>query len=168
MYLEQQQTIKWEKPPSGFIKCNVDAAFLNTLNRIRFGICARDSCGHVLVAKTLWCEPVFLGREGEAMGLFYALQWAASQNYLTCFLKWMVKGWWTASTSQRRTSLNSAILSRNAIRFLVFPNFGVNFVRRQTSAVAHKLVRVVVNLASPRVFIDAPSLTANLILMEML
>ncbi|MCI17997.1 hypothetical protein A2U01_0039148 [Trifolium medium] len=45
--LELQQTAgrstqQWQQPPSGYLKCNVDASFYNTTEASGWGWCLRD------------------------------------------------------------------------------------------------------------------------------
>ncbi|PNX66284.1 cytochrome p450 [Trifolium pratense] len=58
----EMNVIKWKKPSSGRIKCNIDDAFPSNNNCIGFGICIRDEIGAFIRDKT------------EALGFLSALR----------------------------------------------------------------------------------------------
>ncbi|XP_039682810.1 uncharacterized protein [Medicago truncatula] len=66
---------KWQKPRRGRLKCNVDASFSMTENKLDIGMCIRNEEGRFIRAKTMWFFPVCSVDVGEALGLFYAIQW---------------------------------------------------------------------------------------------
>ena len=73
--------IRWQHPLPGRYKCNIDAAFSNSLNRTGIGICIRESDGSFVLAKTemhLCLLPVDVG---EALGLHLALQWLSDMQF---------------------------------------------------------------------------------------
>jgi hypothetical protein len=76
----EETVIKWKKPSSGRIKCNIDAAFPSNNNRVGFGICIRDETGAFIRAKTEWVEPRCEVHVGEALGLLLALWWVHELN----------------------------------------------------------------------------------------
>lgn len=67
--------ITWEKPPTGYLKCNVDASFNQVSGMTGFGMCLRDHVGGFIFAKTTCISPVLQVHEGEAAGLLEALRW---------------------------------------------------------------------------------------------
>jgi hypothetical protein len=50
----QQQPVesKWIKPSLGRYKCNIDASFSPSLNKVGMCICIRDEIGSFVLAKT--------------------------------------------------------------------------------------------------------------------
>jgi hypothetical protein len=68
-----QQTA-WTKPNIGRYKCNVDASFSFTHNKIGIGMCVRNDQGHFVKARTEWLEPILDVEIGEAVGLLSALK----------------------------------------------------------------------------------------------
>jgi ribonuclease HI len=62
------------------MKCNIDASFSESLNRTGIGMCIRDADGTFVLAKTLHFSPRCSVPLGEAMGLFYAIQWLRDLN----------------------------------------------------------------------------------------
>ncbi|AES60782.2 hypothetical protein MTR_3g111390 [Medicago truncatula] len=71
----QQQHIRWQKPGTGRLKCNVDVEFTRSLNVIGVDMFIRDEAGQFVAAKTLRSGPICESGIGEALGLSYAIQW---------------------------------------------------------------------------------------------
>src|SRR4030065_2026083 len=67
--------LKWYKPSPGRYKCNVDASFSHSFNRVGLGMCIRDDKGCFVLAKTEWLSPLLELDLGEALGLLSALHW---------------------------------------------------------------------------------------------
>jgi len=65
---------QWKKPSPGRYKCNVDASFSNSLNKVIISVCIRDEKGHFVLAKAEWFAPIVGVDMGEAMGLLTAMQ----------------------------------------------------------------------------------------------
>jgi hypothetical protein len=63
----------WQRPPPGFVKCNVDASFSKPLNKVGIGMCLRDEFGMYMGAKTMWFQPLMDVRIGEAVGWLSAI-----------------------------------------------------------------------------------------------
>ena len=72
---------RWQRPLMGRYKCNIDAAFSNSLNRTGIGICIRDHDGSFVLAKMLTHPCFLLVDVGEALGLFSALQWLRDMQF---------------------------------------------------------------------------------------
>lgn len=99
-------------------------------------VCLRDDTAIVRMARTSW-HPIRLEvKEGEALGLFEAIQWAISLNL-----------------SNVNFEVDSKVVVDNVLDAIEFgtiiedcrrlfslnPTFGVGFVRRQANVVAHSL-----------------------------
>jgi hypothetical protein len=69
------QNLGWTKPSEGCLKCNVDASFSRTQNKVGIEICIRDDQGHFVLAKTAWYSPILDVDIGEALGLLTAMKW---------------------------------------------------------------------------------------------
>jgi len=67
--------VKRAKLQQGRIKCNIDTAFSEALNRAGFGTRIRGAYGNFTRAKMLWSNPMCMPEVGEALGLFHAIQW---------------------------------------------------------------------------------------------
>lgn len=72
--------IIWRKPPQGYVKCNVDAAFFKEENKTGFGLYLRDDNGSFLLAKSVWIPQLLSVSEGEVTGLYHALKWMEDLN----------------------------------------------------------------------------------------
>ncbi|KAK2399142.1 hypothetical protein QL285_049000 [Trifolium repens] len=55
-----QQHINWEKPSRGRYKCNIDASFSPTRNKVGICMCIRDDHGRYVAAKTEWLSPYLM------------------------------------------------------------------------------------------------------------
>ncbi|KAH1219407.1 hypothetical protein GmHk_13G039538 [Glycine max] len=49
-----QNSVQWHKPPTGQIKCNMDATIFSHDTRFGVGLCLRDETGRIIRAKTSW------------------------------------------------------------------------------------------------------------------
>ncbi|MCH93703.1 cytochrome P450, partial [Trifolium medium] len=57
------------------LKCNVDASFSSSRNKVGIGVCIRDDQGRFVLAKTEWYSPLLDVDVGESMGLLSAVTW---------------------------------------------------------------------------------------------
>ncbi|GAU38731.1 hypothetical protein TSUD_208420 [Trifolium subterraneum] len=69
------QRFEWTRPDAGTWKCNVDASFSRSRNKVGIGVCIRDDQGQFVLAKTEWYSPILDVDTGEALGLLSALKW---------------------------------------------------------------------------------------------
>lgn len=51
MAVSPPEIAKWSKPSPGRYKCNVDAFFFKSLNKVGIGICIRDEGGAFVLAR---------------------------------------------------------------------------------------------------------------------
>ncbi|MCH95897.1 ribonuclease H protein, partial [Trifolium medium] len=66
--------LRWEKPTSGWVKCNVDVAFVTGSRKTSVGLCFRDSHGQFMAGMTQWQQTAMSTLEGEAWALLLAMQ----------------------------------------------------------------------------------------------
>lgn len=66
---------RWKKPMCGRLKCDVDASFFTSTNRLGIALCIPDEEGHFVRTKTMWLTRVCLLDVGEALGLYYPIWW---------------------------------------------------------------------------------------------
>jgi len=154
----------------GRYKCNIDAAFSNSLNRTDIGLCIRESDGSFVLAKTVM-HPCFLPVDvGEALGLHLALQWLSDMQLDNMDFETDFKLIVDAFLSDRNdtSEFGCIITSCHSLFNLLFSNSRVKFVRRQANGVAHALARDVALLASSDVYYDIPDCIESLIINEML
>jgi ribonuclease HI len=155
---------------SGRYKCNINAAFSSHFNRTGIGICVRDSDGTFVLAKTVTYPCIVSVDVGETLGLHLALQWLSDMQFDSVDFETDSKLTFEAFQSTRNdTSEFGSIISSCRLLFSsFFSNSRVEFVRRQTNAVAHALARETTLLASPAVYYDIPNCIETLITNEML
>ena len=156
---------RWQKPLQGRLKCDVDAAFSETLNCVGFGLCIRDEFGEFIKAKTLWSNPICSSDIGEALGLSHAIQWVHELQLPNVYFELDAKKFVDYFNRGRNDiSEFGAIVDECKRRCSVyFENSKMEFNRRQASVVAHTLVRETTLLASPHVFDDVPLCISTLI-----
>ena len=53
----RSEEIRWKKSMRGRLKCNVDASFSSSTNKVGVGMCIRDEEGCFVRAKTMWHTP---------------------------------------------------------------------------------------------------------------
>ncbi|XP_039687155.1 uncharacterized protein [Medicago truncatula] len=66
---------RWKKPLRGRYKCNIDASFPTTTNKVGFGMCIRDSDGNHVRSKIMCYTPSCSVDVGEALALNHAIRW---------------------------------------------------------------------------------------------
>lgn len=69
---------RWQKPPDGFLKMNVDAAWIS--NKASLGFVVRDSDGFVHRRGMHFIKHVASLEGGEAEALLYGIEWAFNNN----------------------------------------------------------------------------------------
>lgn len=77
---------KWNKPPDGWIKINIDDAMFNE-GFVDIYCIMRDSNMNILRAKSGWIEGIWKPGEEEALSLEDALSWTKSLNLRHCIFK---------------------------------------------------------------------------------
>jgi len=161
---------RWQRPLLGRYRCNIDAAFSNSLNRTGIGICIRDQDGSFVLVKTV-LHPCFLPVDvGEALGLYLALQWLSDMQFDNVDFETDSKLTVDAFLSDRNdmSEFGCIITSCRSLFSHLFSNSRVEFVRRQANGVAHALARDTTLLASPAIYYEIPSYIESLIINEML
>jgi hypothetical protein len=72
--------VRWKRPQQGRVKCNINTSFSQTLNRTCIGKCVRDDDNTFVLVKTVSFSPICPVSVGEALGLFYALEWLSDMG----------------------------------------------------------------------------------------
>jgi hypothetical protein len=65
---------RWKKPRRGRLKCNMDALFSSSTDKVGVGMCIRDEEGRFVRAKTMWHTPLCSVDIGEALGLHHDIR----------------------------------------------------------------------------------------------
>ncbi|KAK2355667.1 hypothetical protein QL285_093058 [Trifolium repens] len=160
----------WQRPQQGRMKCNIDASFSDSLNRTGIGMCIRDVDGTFVLAKTLHFSPRCSVPLGEAMGLFFAVQWLRDLrlDHVDFALDSQIG---TDAFHRQRPDITEFGQLMSVTRGLFtssFRNSRVEFNRRQANEVAHVLARVAPFSASPTIYIDVPHCIEHYIANDML
>ncbi|GAU32650.1 hypothetical protein TSUD_218990 [Trifolium subterraneum] len=112
--------VRWEKPALGWVKCNVDIAFVSGSGRTSVGLCFRDNSGQFMAAM----------EEARYRGLD-RVQFESDSKVLI-----------EAIQMKRRGNSEFLSIVHDILSFMSsFLNFEVKFVRRQVNSVAHTLAR---------------------------
>lgn len=171
----RQETIRWQKPARGRYKCNIDAFFSSSLNRVGLGMCIQNDAGEYVLARIDWFSPLCDVVIGEAVGLHTALKWASDIGEavgLHTTLQWASDLQFdnvnfVVDSQQVVDSFHADIYDHsefdciiNASRQLFhesFQNSHVEFNMRQTNVIAHELAKASPSESNPYIYDDAPS-----------
>jgi hypothetical protein len=66
--------VQWQQPPTGFLKCNVDASFFHSNGATGWGWCLRDSRGYFKLAGTNVVNSPLNVLVGEALAIIEAME----------------------------------------------------------------------------------------------
>lgn len=72
--------IRWDRPPLGFMKCNIDASIFKEMRMTRGAAIIRDQNGEFMVCRIFKHHGVLNARKAEAKALLEALNWATSMD----------------------------------------------------------------------------------------
>ncbi|KAK2391750.1 hypothetical protein QL285_065180 [Trifolium repens] len=155
--VQPQHVLRWQKPPHGWYKCNLDAAFHSEQKRTSAGWCLRDHHGMFVRAGTSWVEGTCFVIEGEAIALLAALRELQEQGISQVIIE-------TDSQSQVNAILHihvgnsefSALVCQIKSIMLSNPNFMVRFVKLQANIVAHSLARAAISWPHRCIFDSLP------------
>lgn len=135
------QFIKWEKPPDGLLKINVDAALDIPSRKAGIGLVIRNSTGNFIAARMIPLMDVFKPDEAEAIGVKEALKWLEEKHIDDVQVETdCLKVFNGVCTDFLVTSFDLII---NDIREIArdFSNLSFLFVKRSANKVAHLLAR---------------------------
>ncbi|GAU35177.1 hypothetical protein TSUD_319870 [Trifolium subterraneum] len=141
--------VRWEKPGVGWIKCNVDAAFVARSSITSMCLCFRDTNGQFVAGLTQWQQSVFSIVEGEAWALLHAMKEAIHRGFGRVQFESDSKLLVDAIHSRRSDNSEFNLIVNDIILFMSsYVNFEVKFIRRQANSVAHTLARAANSWAS--------------------
>ncbi|CAJ2644603.1 unnamed protein product [Trifolium pratense] len=161
-------SLQWQKPPFGWHKCNVDAAFHKKEMKTSAGWCVRDHTGQFVMAGTSWNQGRCSIIEGEAIALLEAMTEAARRGITNVIFETDSKIVVDAIQNLHRgfSEFNSIIC--NIQSYLSFnSNFKVKFAKRQANMVAHKLARAAISWASRYYLERIPTCIETILINEM-
>jgi ribonuclease HI len=147
--IKEKQTCKWECPPEGFAKMNVDVVFLEESGLSSVGIIVRDCRGLVLLAahKTLHrCNSVV---QAEALACLEGLKTAMEWIHMPLILE--TDNAKVAKALKERTPIRSSWAAttdeaRNAMQ--CFQSVHVHNIKREANRVAHLLANMAMSSRS--------------------
>ncbi|XP_045792864.1 uncharacterized protein LOC123887934 [Trifolium pratense] len=79
--VEDPRPVRWEKPEAGWIKCNVDAAFVGGSGVTSMSLCFRDTNEHFVAGLTQWQQPFYSILEGKSLSLLHAMKEAIHRGF---------------------------------------------------------------------------------------
>jgi hypothetical protein len=167
--LQLQPVLRWQKPPYGWYKCNVDAGFHQGINKTSTSWCLRDHLGRFVMAETTWFEGNCSIVEGEAIALFEALKAMQLRNIHQVQFETDSKNVADAILHQHSGYSEFNLLVGHISNLLLSnANFSVKFIKRQANMVAHTLARAVISWSSRCTFETLPLCITQLLLNEMI
>ena len=167
---ERDGNVRWRKPRRGRFKCNVDASFSNTSNKVGFGMCVRDSDGNHVRSKMMWFTPVCSIDVGEALGLHHAIRWIRELQIMNVDFEvdWKRVADYFNKGRGDVTEFGSIMDSSIQLCSTYLTNSHAEFIRRQANEVAHTLAKAATSSTSFHDFDDIPTCITNLIFNEMI
>lgn len=146
----------WSKPPSGWVKVNIDAASFEELNCTGVGAVIRDEQGEFVRARSRRIEVLLHPREAEALSLKEALSWVKELGFRDCVFETDAKQLADACRNIQGASYFHTIVSDCVEYCKHFDNVLVQFVGRSANVVAHKLARATYSMSDVKVWVNTP------------
>ncbi|GAU24179.1 hypothetical protein TSUD_84140 [Trifolium subterraneum] len=160
--------VRWEKPALGWVKCNVDVAFVPRSGRTSVGLCFRNNMGQVMAGMTQWQQTVMSYVEGEACVLLLAMEEARHRGLDRVQFESDAKVLVDAIHMKRRGNSEFLSIVHDIISFMSsFQNFEIKFVRKQANSVAHTFARAANSWSSFHRFENIPLCIEHLVINEM-
>jgi len=131
-------------------------------------MCIRDEEGTFVLAKCIPLSILHTVNVGEALGLYYALEWLSDMRFDNVDFALDSKTIVDAFNHTRPyiTEFGLIISACRSMFRLKFTNSKVEFHRRQANEVAHALAAVAALLASPTTYTIVPRCIEHLIMNE--
>ena len=144
---------RWRKPTPGKYKCNIDASFCTSLNRVG---CLRNDGGAFVLVRMEWLAPLCDVEVGEAVGLHTALDWISNQQFDNVDF--------VLDCKKVVDCVNSSLDDSNEFGCIItackqllddrFQNSHVEFNKRQANRVAHPLAQTALSNPRPHIIDD--------------
>ncbi|XP_073017991.1 uncharacterized protein [Primulina eburnea] len=159
--------MRWHKPPSGFMKCNIDAAIFKEARKTGVAAIIPDSNGDFMISRMHNCYGILEVREAEAKALLDAILWVVSldlQNVLfETDSKLVVDA--IASNLADRSEFGSIVAACCSLLYQE-PSYEVRFARRQANMAAHTLARAANSSASLFISYDSPAFISDILFQD--
>ncbi|XP_024626609.1 uncharacterized protein [Medicago truncatula] len=168
--VDGDSNIRWRKPRSGRLKCNVDASFSDVNNKIGLGMCIRDSTGFHVRSKIMCFSPLCSVDVGEALGLYHAIRWIHELQLKNVDFEVDSKRVADYFNKGRGDVTEFGSIMDSSIHFCrsFLTKSHVEFTRRQANEVAHTLAKAATSSSSFRIFDEIPTCITELIFYEMI
>lgn len=155
---------QWSKPPSGWIKINVDAACRVGVEFMGAWCVIRDENGHFLRARTGRIPGRLPAREAEAWSLREAIIWTATWRTTRCIFELDAKSAVEAIHGPVQSSNFHAIIEDCIERLKHFEEVLVIFDHRSANRIAHLLAQAIYSTSDHMEgYHTAPDFICNLI-----
>jgi ribonuclease HI len=156
--------LHWERPPTGWMKCNSDGAFYENQSKGATGAVIRDEAGGFVRAGAQWYDHGLDALTMEALacrdGLVLAQQAGALKIWLESDCQELVH-LWKAGDNQR--SHVATLLREIRGLSLGFQDFKFSFISRKCNRVAHVLAKQVTGDARVGWWQECPDCIVNLL-----
>ncbi|KAK2374133.1 hypothetical protein QL285_075114 [Trifolium repens] len=171
--LDQQQPadntlVQWQQPTFGFLKCNVDASFFNTVGASGWGWCLRDWRGQFKLAGSNFVKSSLSIMEGEAMAVIEAMEEMMERGISFVTFESDSKLVVDAISSKQVGLSEFSTLIAHIQNLLRMNNyFEVKYVKRQANKVAHSLARATFSMSRRCIFDSVPRCIETQLINEM-
>ncbi|GAU50366.1 hypothetical protein TSUD_284640 [Trifolium subterraneum] len=168
LWTTETYLVRWEKPALGWVKCNVDIAFVSGSGKTAVGLCFRDNSRQFMAGMTQWKQNVISSIEGEAWALLLTMEEARHRGLDRVQFESDSKVLIEAIHMKRRGNFELVSTVHDILSFMSsFLNFEVKFVRRQANSVAHTLARAANSWSNFHRFENIPLCIEHLVVNEM-
>ena len=143
-------SVCWSKPPTGWLKCNVDAGVFRSHDNFSFGGVIRDAGGTFVVAKCQCFPGSFHLHEAEALAVREALSWIKNLQISKIIFEIDCLTVYSALINQTPSPNGFGLIIEDcqALAKLV-GEVRFSFVRRSANVAAHTVARVGVSMSGP-------------------
>ncbi|XP_060965142.1 uncharacterized protein LOC133034133 [Cannabis sativa] len=133
---------RWQPPPPGLFKLNIDAAIDTTKHTIGVGAVVRNSSGRAIAAFSMPTVGLYSSHEMEAKAMFLSLNWALQLQLQVSIVE--------TDALMVSNALNNKLMAVSSFNDLIlditsllsfFPNIVVTHVKRSANAVADCLAK---------------------------
>lgn len=158
------QPRKWCKPPQGWIKINIDAAYRQDMEYIGTGCIVRDEQGLFLRGRVNRLRRCGEAREAEAMSLKEALLWMKQWRTTRCIFEMDAKSVVDAVHGAQQNSIFHLIIDECVQILKHFEEVLVIFDHRSANKAAHMLAQAAYSVSGPVEWCNAaPEFICNLV-----
>ncbi|XVF64157.1 hypothetical protein PTKIN_Ptkin09bG0145200 [Pterospermum kingtungense] len=160
--------VRWQKPPSSFVKCNLDAARFDGNTQLGLGMILCDDKGNFLCCQVCSVTGLFRVKEGEALALLEALKWVRHLGYQKDYFEMDAKTVTTALASSVQDLTEFGDILQSCKSVLAEENqFKVVWTRQEANKPAHALAKVAYDYVSPYCWLMVPSFLEHLVVADM-